>query len=74
MPTKDLRNHFLAHRSVIDAATGLTTSDKSENVLRALEAAKKRGATAIAIGGGAGLKRSDADQVPAVPSDVSLPV
>ena len=49
MPTKDLRDRFLAHRSVIDAATGLTTSDKSENVLRALEAAKKRGATAVSL-------------------------
>lgn len=52
-----------------DAVVGLTTSGRSENVLRAFEAAKKRGATTIALCGSAGLKRSDADHVLAVPSD-----
>lgn len=54
-----------------DAVIGLTTSGRSENVLRALEAAKKRGATTIALCGGAGLKRSDVDHVLAVPSDIT---
>lgn len=51
-----------------DVALGLTTSGKSENVLRALEAAKKKGAVTIALCGEAGLARGDADYVISVPS------
>ncbi len=54
-----------------DVAIGLTTSGKSENVLRGLEAAKKRGATTIALCGGAGMARSGADHTVCVPSDIT---
>jgi D-sedoheptulose 7-phosphate isomerase len=54
-----------------DVAIGLTTSGKSENVLRGLEAAKKRGATTIALCGGAGLARSGADHILCVPSNIT---
>jgi len=54
-----------------DVAIGLTTSGKSENVLRGLEAAKKRGATTIALCGSAGLARGGADHVVCVPSDIT---
>ena len=54
-----------------DVAIGLTTSGKSENVLRGLESAKKRGATTIALCGAAGLSRAGADHVVCVPSDVT---
>lgn len=54
-----------------DVAIGLTTSGRSENVLRGLDAAKKRGAVTIALCGKAGLKSGDADHVLAVPSDVT---
>lgn len=54
-----------------DVVIGLTTSGRSENVLRGLNAAKKRGATTIALCGGAGLARTDADHVVCVPSDVT---
>lgn len=51
-----------------DVALGLTTSGKSENVLRALGAAKTKGAVTIALCGEAGLSRGDADYVISVPS------
>lgn len=51
-----------------DVALGLTTSGKSENVLRALAAAKKNGAVTIALCGEKGLSRGAADFVLSVPS------
>ena len=54
-----------------DVAVALTTSGKSENVIRGLTAAKARGAVTIALTGSAGLKGVDADHVLAVPSDDS---
>jgi D-sedoheptulose 7-phosphate isomerase len=58
----------LAGRS--DAVVGITTSGRSENVLRGLKAAKGRGATTIALCGKNGLQGGTADHVVAVPSDV----
>lgn len=52
-----------------DVVVGITTSGKSENVLRGLSAAKARGATTIALCGKAGLQNGDADLVVAVPSE-----
>lgn len=51
-----------------DIAIGLTTSGRSENVLRGLDAAKKRGATTVALCGGSGLARQGIDHVLSVPS------
>ena len=56
----------LANRG--DVALGLTTSGGSENVLRALAEAKKRGAITIALCGEHGLARGDADHLLSVPS------
>lgn len=56
----------LANRG--DVALGLTTSGGSENVLRGLAAAKRKGAVTIALCGGKGLARGDADHVLSVPS------
>jgi D-sedoheptulose 7-phosphate isomerase len=53
-----------------DAVVGITTSGRSENVLRGLKAAKGRGATTIALCGRNGLQGGNADHVVAVPSDV----
>ncbi|MFN2636719.1 MAG: SIS domain-containing protein [Gemmatimonadaceae bacterium] len=53
-----------------DAVVGITTSGRSENVLRGLKAARERNATTIALCGKNGLKTGDADHVIAVPSDV----
>jgi D-sedoheptulose 7-phosphate isomerase len=53
-----------------DAVVGITTSGRSENVLRGLKVAKARGATTIALCGKNGLEREKADHVVAVPSDV----
>jgi D-sedoheptulose 7-phosphate isomerase len=53
-----------------DAAVALTTSGRSENVLRGLDAARARGATTIALCGHLGLKGGGADHIIAVPSDV----
>lgn len=50
-----------------DVALGLTTSGKSENVIRALGEAKKRGAITVALCGENGLARGDADYVIRVP-------
>ena len=52
-----------------DVAVGITTSGKSENVLRGLGAAKKNGAVTIALCGRNGLQGFAADHVIAVPSD-----
>src|SRR5438477_11443830 len=51
-----------------DAVIGITTSGKSENVLRGLKAAKAKGATTIALCGKNGLQGFDADHVTTVPS------
>ena len=52
-----------------DAVIGITTSGKSENVLRGLKAAKAKGAVTIALCGKSGLQGFDADHLIAVPSD-----
>lgn len=52
-----------------DVAVGITTSGRSENVLRGLRAAKERGAVTIALCGKLGIADFDADHVLAVPSD-----
>lgn len=51
-----------------DVAIGLTTSGKSENVVRALAIARARGAVTIALTGLAGLASGEADHLLAVPS------
>ena len=51
-----------------DAVVGITTSGRSQNVLRGLRAAKEKGAVTIALCGEAGLEAGDADHVIAVPS------
>jgi D-sedoheptulose 7-phosphate isomerase len=53
-----------------DAVIGITTSGKSENVLRGFKAAKKKNATTIALCGKNGLQGATADIVVAVPSEV----
>ncbi|HEV7838233.1 MAG TPA: SIS domain-containing protein [Gemmatimonadaceae bacterium] len=53
-----------------DAVIGITTSGKSENVLRGLKAAKEKNAITIALCGKNGLEGADADLVVAVPSEV----
>jgi len=57
----------LAHRG--DVVVGITTSGRSENVLRGLKAAKEKGAITIALCGKQGLQGSTADHVVAVPSN-----
>ncbi len=57
-----------------DVAFGFTTSGRSENVRRGLDAARARGATTVAVVGGAGLVGGTADHVLAVPSDVTAHV
>jgi D-sedoheptulose 7-phosphate isomerase len=52
-----------------DAVVGITTSGRSENVLRGLRAAKEKGAVTIALCGRAGLKNATADHIVPVPSD-----
>ncbi|HMI54757.1 MAG TPA: SIS domain-containing protein [Gemmatimonadaceae bacterium] len=52
-----------------DVAVGITTSGRSENVLRGLKAAKERGATTIALCGKNGLNDLEADHLIAVPSE-----
>lgn len=55
-----------------DIVIGLTTSGKSENVLRGLAAGKKGGAITIALTGAAGLAEgAAADHVLAVPSKIT---
>jgi D-sedoheptulose 7-phosphate isomerase len=53
-----------------DTVVGITTSGKSENVLRGFKAAKEKNAITIALCGKNGLQGGDADHVVAVPSDV----
>jgi D-sedoheptulose 7-phosphate isomerase len=53
-----------------DVVIGITTSGKSENVLRGLKAAKEKNATTIALCGKNGLQGGNADHVVAVPSEV----
>ena len=53
-----------------DAVVGITTSGRSENVLRGLKAAKAKGATTIALCGKNGLQGGTADHIVTVPSDV----
>ncbi|HZI17067.1 MAG TPA: SIS domain-containing protein [Pyrinomonadaceae bacterium] len=52
-----------------DVAVGFTTSGRSENVRRGLDAARARGSVTVAVTGGAGLVGGTADYVLAVPSD-----
>ena len=52
-----------------DAVVGITTSGRSENVLRGLKAAKEKGAVTIALCGKHGLEGGNADHVVAVPSE-----
>ena len=51
-----------------DIAVALTTSGKSENIVRGLTVAKARGAVTIALTGAGGLSGAEADIVLAVPS------
>lgn len=53
-----------------DTVIGITTSGKSENVLRGFKAAKEKDATTIALCGKNGLQGGEADHMVAVPSDV----
>lgn len=53
-----------------DAVVGITTSGRSENVLRGLKAAEARGATTIALCGKNGLESGEADHIVRVPSQV----
>ena len=53
-----------------DVVVGITTSGKSENVLRGFKAAKEKKATTIALCGKNGLQGGEADHIVAVPSDV----
>lgn len=52
-----------------DAVVGITTSGRSENVLRGLRAAKDKGAITIALCGKHGLEDAEADHLIAVPSE-----
>ena len=52
-----------------DAVVGITTSGRSENVIRGLKAARDKGAVTIALCGKQGLMDFDADHVVAVPSE-----
>ena len=52
-----------------DVVVGITTSGRSENVVRGLRAATGKGAITIALCGKAGLQNASADHVVAVPSD-----
>ena len=52
-----------------DVVVGITTSGRSENVLRGLRAAKGKGAVTIALCGKHGLKDAEADHIVAVPSE-----
>jgi D-sedoheptulose 7-phosphate isomerase len=51
-----------------DVAIGLTTSGKSENVVKALAVARARGAITVALTGSAGLVGGEPDHLIAVPS------
>ncbi|MGH7652201.1 MAG: D-sedoheptulose-7-phosphate isomerase [Gemmatimonadaceae bacterium] len=51
-----------------DVAVGVTTSGRSENVLRAFKVAKEKGVITIALCGKDGLAREGADHVVSIPS------
>jgi D-sedoheptulose 7-phosphate isomerase len=51
-----------------DVVIGLTTSGKSENVVKALAVARAKGAVTIALTGSSGLVAGEADHLIAVPS------
>jgi D-sedoheptulose 7-phosphate isomerase len=55
--------------AVGDIAIGMTTSGRSENIIRGLRAARSRGGITIALTGAAGLVDGEADHVIAVPSE-----
>ncbi len=55
--------------SMGDAVVGITTSGKSENVIRGLKAAKDKGAVTIALCGQNGIDGFAPDHVVAVPSE-----
>jgi D-sedoheptulose 7-phosphate isomerase len=55
--------------TVGDIAIGMTTSGKSENIIRGLRAARTHGAITIALTGAAGLVDGEPDHMIAVPSD-----
>jgi D-sedoheptulose 7-phosphate isomerase len=57
-----------------DVALGITTSGASENVIRGLAMARRKGAVTIALTGQNGLVGGEADHVLAVPSDVTAHV
>jgi D-sedoheptulose 7-phosphate isomerase len=57
-----------------DVVVGLTTSGRSENVIRGLSAARARGAVTIALTGAAGLVDGSADHVVSVPTTVAAHV
>jgi D-sedoheptulose 7-phosphate isomerase len=57
-----------------DVVVGITTSGRSQNVLRGLAAARKTGATSVALTGAAGLVDGSADHVIAVPSTATAHV
>jgi D-sedoheptulose 7-phosphate isomerase len=57
-----------------DVVIGFTTSGRSENVRRGLDAAKERGSISVALTGIAGIVDGDADHVLCVPSDVTAHV
>ena len=61
--------HVEALAAMGDAVVGITTSGRSENVLRGLKAAKDKGAVTIALCGQQGLQGGEADHVIAVPSE-----
>jgi D-sedoheptulose 7-phosphate isomerase len=54
-----------------DFVLGLTTSGRSENVVRGLAAGRQCGAVTVALTGSAGLVGTDADHVIRVPSTVT---
>jgi D-sedoheptulose 7-phosphate isomerase len=60
--------------AVGDLVVGLTTSGKSENVVRGLIAARRRGAQTLAMTGQPGLIGAEADHVVRVPSTVTASI
>jgi D-sedoheptulose 7-phosphate isomerase len=57
-----------------DLVVGLTTSGTSENVVRGLIAARRRGASTVALTGQAGLTGAEVDHLVRVPSSVTAHV
>jgi len=54
-----------------DLVVGLTTSGKSENVIRGLVTARRRGASTVALTGQAGLLGAEVDHLVRVPSAIT---